>query len=94
MNRRTWAFKKCLAKLPKLIQEAAAAAFELFLQNPAHRSLSLHEIHLSSKSGLPRPTFSVYITKQYRALYTIRPDGTNLWFWIGTHAEYDTIIGK
>jgi hypothetical protein len=30
---------------------------------------------------------------QYRAVYFVAPDGVNIWYWVGTHAEYDTLTG-
>jgi hypothetical protein len=30
---------------------------------------------------------------QYRAIYVVE-DGVNIWYWIGTHAEYDQFIGE
>jgi hypothetical protein len=29
---------------------------------------------------------------QYRAIYVV-VDGENVWYWIGTHAEYDKYLG-
>jgi hypothetical protein len=29
---------------------------------------------------------------QYRAIYAVA-DGKNVWYWVGTHAEYDIFTG-
>ena len=36
---------------------------------------------------------SVSITRQYRAIY-VRQGEVNVWYWIGTHADYDTFTGR
>ena len=47
----------------------------------------------TSVVAIGRNSSSVSITMQYRAIYTV--DGTdNVWYWIGTHADYDVFIGK
>lgn len=30
---------------------------------------------------------------QYRAVY-YKDGDTNVWYWIGTHAQYDKLVGK
>lgn len=30
---------------------------------------------------------------QYRAVY-YKDGGVNVWYWIGTHAQYDKLVGK
>lgn len=36
---------------------------------------------------------SVSITMQYRAIYVVDGD-TNVWYWIGSHSDYNNFIGK
>ena len=31
---------------------------------------------------------------QYRAIYATDEDGVNVWYWIGTHADYDVFVGN
>jgi hypothetical protein len=57
--------------------------YELLKSNPSH--LSLH----FKKIGKYR---AVRVGLQYRAL-AIETGEDLLWFWIGTHAEYDRLIG-
>jgi hypothetical protein len=66
------------AALPALHQQAATAAFRSFLQNPLHPALRSH--------ALKR-------TRGYRAIYAVR-NGVNIWYWIGSHADYDTFTGR
>jgi hypothetical protein len=30
---------------------------------------------------------------QYRAIYVLGDDGVNVWYWIGTHADFDVFAG-
>ena len=68
--------------LPQHVQELADAQYALLKKNPAHPSLHF------KKTGRQR---SVRIGMHYRALAVDIPDGL-LWFWIGSHADYDRVI--
>ncbi len=37
--------------------------------------------------------WAVRVGQHYRAVGQPVPDGI-VWFWIGTHAEYDTLLGR
>ncbi len=73
--------------LPIEIQNAARHRFALLKRNPAHPSLCLKKI-----SGVREDYWSVRIGPRYRALGVSVPDGIQ-WFWIGSHAQYDRLIG-
>ena len=77
------AFWDCYRKLSPSIQELADAHFPLLKENPSHPSLHFKKI------GKYR---SVRIGIHYRALAVEMQDGP-LWFWIGSHADYDRILG-
>ncbi len=67
-------------QLPKPVQELARSKFALWRENPFHPSLQFKEL---------RPTlWSARINDNYRALAR-RRGGQTVWFWIGTHADYD-----
>ncbi len=72
-----------LEALPSQIQELARKNYELLKKNPQHPSLHFKKV------GQYR---SVRVGRQYRALGVEVPDGV-LWFWIGSHAEYDKLLG-
>lgn len=81
-NPRFW---KCFRALPKAIQAKAKEAYVLFRSNPWYPSLHFKSVHSSL------PVHSVRITKDYRAVGIL--DGEKiLWFWIGTHADYDALL--
>jgi hypothetical protein len=69
------------------IRDRARVAFELFSENPRHPSLQLKQVHDS------KPIYSARITLQYRALAT-RTDEDWIWFWIGSHADYDNLLKR
>ena len=77
-------FWKHYARLPAEVQRLADKNFGLLKANPDHPSLDLKKV------GRKRQLWSVRVGDHYRALGTDKPDGL-LWFWIGTHAEYDRL---
>ena len=71
----------------------AVLAFKQFVKNPDHPALRRHPLNDTDKGRHPEGSFSVSITMKYRAIYTV--DGeTNVWYWIGTHNDYESFIGK
>jgi hypothetical protein len=80
-SRRFW---QCFA-LPTQIQELARRNYALLKHNPAHPSLHFKSVC----SGRFR---SIRVGLHYRALGVPVPDGVQ-WFWIGSHDEYDQLIG-
>jgi hypothetical protein len=93
MNRRTWGFHLMLSALPAHIQQQATAAFAMFQANPQHPSLRLHALAPTKKGQHFPGSTSVSITINYRAIYVVR-NGVNVWYWIGTHADYDAFTGR
>lgn len=71
--------------LPEEVQELADRKFELLKTNPRHPSLHFKKI------GNKQRLWSVRIGLHYRALGREQSEGI-VWFWIGTHAEYDQLI--
>ena len=69
-------------KLPKHLQNLADDSFSRLKTNPRHPSLHLKKVgHY----------WSVRIGKRHRALGVNKNNGI-LWFWIGSHTEYDQLI--
>ncbi len=69
--------------LPLPVRKLADANFELLKRDPHHPSLQFKKVgrYWSARVGL-----------RYRAL-AADVDGDYLWFWIGSHADYDKLIG-
>jgi hypothetical protein len=63
------------------------AAYEQFNADPSHPGLNLKRV------GRKRPLYSVRIGLFYRALGLLEGD-TITWFWIGSHDEYERLLGK
>ena len=76
-------FWESYAKLPVVVQKLADKNFELLKHTPNHPSLHL------KKAG---QYWSVRVGLKYRAL-AVEVQDNLLWFWIGTHAEYDKLTG-
>jgi hypothetical protein len=55
--------------------------------NPHHRSLEFKRV------GMRLPIYSVRIGLHWRALGAMEND-TIVWFWIGSHAEYDGLVSR
>lgn len=88
MNSRTTSrFRKAYNDLPPHIQKQADEAFALFQQNPYHPSLHFKRVHSS------QPIFSARITLNYRAVGVMEGE-TVIWFWIGSHADYDHLLAR
>jgi hypothetical protein len=76
-------FWKQLESLPEEVQKLAHANYQLLRNDARHPSL-----HLKKVAGY----WSVRVGANYRALGKQVPEGI-LWGWIGTHAEYDRLLG-
>jgi hypothetical protein len=82
-HRATPRFWDCYHRLPTEVQRLADACYALLRQDTQHPSLHLKKIGVF---------WSVRVGLHYRALAV--EDGPDLvWFWIGTHAEYDRMLG-
>ncbi len=68
--------------LPEEIQRLADKNFAILKQSPQHPSLRFKKVGVfwSSRVGL-----------HYRALAKERSEGL-VWFWIGSHEEYDQLL--
>jgi hypothetical protein len=69
-------------RLPGKIQEAAKKQYSLWLQDPKHPSLRFKKVG---------DYWSARVTGTYRAVGIMDGD-TVIWFFIGTHAEYDHLL--
>lgn len=72
-------------QLPKEVQELADKNYALLKINPHHSSLHFKKV------GKRKQLWSVRVGDHYRALGSDKPEGV-VWFWIGTHAEYDKLL--
>lgn len=75
-------FWKHFGRLPQHVQVLARKNFDLLKSDPKHPSLHFKQIE---------QFWSVRVGLHYRALGLDVKEGV-LWFWIGTHAEYDQMV--
>jgi len=78
-------FWKLYRKLLQNIRELAHKQYTIFMDDPYHASLHFKCVHSSKTS------YSARITKDYRVLGVLT-DSVIVWFWIGTHTEYDKLL--
>ena len=76
-------FRQLLKQLPLEIQRLAIAKYRLWMDDPFFPTLHFKEIR--------PPLWSVRINQDYRAPGR-RYDELIVWFWIGTHREYDRLL--
>ncbi len=76
------AFWQAYEKLPQRVRELADKNYALLKENPQHPSLHFKKVGRY---------WSVRVGLRYRALAVEAGDDL-LWFWIGSHADYDTLI--
>ena len=73
-------------RLPQGVQELADKNFAALKADSHYASLHFKEV------GRHKRLWSVRVGDHYRALGRDKPEGV-VWFWIGTHAEYDRLLG-
>ena len=76
------AFWEAYEKLPEPVRNLADKNYGLLKNNPQHPSLQFKRVG---------QFWSVRVGLRYRALAT-EADGDLVWFWIGSHADYDDLI--
>lgn len=80
-------FRKAFDALPGEIQRKAREAYTRWHENPSHPSLQYKKIHATL------PIYSVRIALGWRAIGMAQDDEV-IWFWIGSHADYDKLIAR
>jgi hypothetical protein len=81
-HRTTSRFWECYNALPAEVRRLADKNYDLLADSPDHPSLELKQI---------ASVWSVRVGLHYRALGVSDGEGI-VWFWIGSHAEYDRLI--
>ena len=86
-SRLTPAFLAGYARLPGPIREQARRAYRLWRADPAHPGVRFERVHATE------PIDSARVGPGWRTLGLLE-EGTVSWFRIGSHAEYDRIVGR
>jgi len=76
-------FWELYRSLPPDVQKQADKQFDLFRQNP------LHPLHLKPIGHV----WSARVNQAYRVL-GYREGAVFYWFWIGSHQEYERVLGR
>ena len=76
------AFWEAYERLPAQVRTLADKNYALLKQDPEHPSLHFKRVG---------KFWSVRVGLRYRAL-AVEADGDLVWFWIGSHADYDALI--
>jgi hypothetical protein len=84
----TAAFRKRYAALPEDVRKQARVAYRFFVANPYHRSLYSKRVHETE------PIFSARVGRSYRVVGLLEPDSVIVWFWIGPHDQYETLLAN
>ena len=84
----TSAFISCFAKLPERVKRTARKNYRLWRQNPSHPSLEFKK--LITKQAV----YSVRAGIGWCAVGVMKDSDTIVWFWIGSHSNYDKLIKK
>jgi hypothetical protein len=82
-SRRFW---ELFNALPPDVQELAVKNYQLWEQDPHHPSLRFRRLQ-----GTP-DRFTVRVGEHYRAIGRLAGE-TITWIWIGSHADYDRLVG-
>lgn len=80
-------FLKAYRRLPIEVRQQARKAYRLFKDNPGHPGLNFKPVHPVE------PIYSARISRNYRTLGIVEGD-TIIWFWIGSHADYDRLLAS
>lgn len=82
----TLEFRKLFRDLPERIKKTARKNYRLWKQNPQHPSVEFKKLHTGSA------VYSVRAGIGWRAVGVMKDNETVVWFWIGSHAEYDKLL--
>ncbi len=81
-------FWRDYARLPKPVQAKAKAAYRQFILDSTHPGLQFKQVHPTL------PVWSVRITASYRAVGIRTAPDRIVWFFIGTHADYERLLAS
>jgi len=74
------------ATLPFEVREQARAAYRLFQSNPRHPGLNFKRVHNTERY------VSARVSRSYRVVGILSNAGEVVWFWIGPHEQYETLL--
>jgi hypothetical protein len=81
----TETFRQLYSQAPLERRQKIRRAFLLWRQNPQHPSLRFKKVHATL------PIYSARVDLDWRAVGVLK-DGTLIWFWVGSHKAYETML--
>ena len=81
-------FIRLFRQLPNRIQKTAKKNYRLWKQNPQHPIVEFKKLITNAA------VYSVRAGIGWRALEVMKDRDTIVWFWIGSHADYDKLLNK
>lgn len=86
---RTKGFKKLFAKLPTEVKKTAKKDYQAWLRDPYHPSLQFKIINKN------KSIYSARVGISWRVLEVFnKAKNEVVWFWIGSHEEYNQLVKK
>jgi hypothetical protein len=84
----TSAFRRLFKSLPADVRGQARTAYQLFAADPHHPSLHFKRVHETE------PVFSARVGRSYRVVGLREEADMIVWFWIGPHEKYETLLAN
>ncbi|PPD38322.1 MAG: hypothetical protein CTY16_20385 [Methylobacter sp.] len=81
-------FIRLFRQLPNRIQKTAKKNYRLWKQNPQHPGVEFKKLKTNAA------IYSVRAGIGWRAVGVMKDSDTIVWFWIGSHADYDKLLNK
>ena len=78
-------FRPLLTDQPKAVQKQANSTYRLFRDDPFRKSLRFKEVSPDES------VWSARVGIGYRVL-GVRSEDEIVWFWIGSHSDYENLI--
>jgi len=79
-------FVQRFAQLPERVKKTARKNYKLWKENPTHPSLEFKKLNTQE------PLSSIRVGIGWRAVGVLKTLDTIVWFWIGSHSEYDKLL--
>jgi hypothetical protein len=86
-SRTTRRYRKAYSRLPIEVRRRAGEAYRRFAADPFSPGLDFKQVHAT------QPYWSVRVGLHHRAV-GVRDRDDVVWFWIGSHADYDDLISR
>ncbi|NBD16491.1 MAG: hypothetical protein GVY04_10235 [Cyanobacteria bacterium] len=79
-------FVQRFAQLPERVKQTARKNYKLWKENPTHPSLEFKKLNTQE------PLYSIRVGIGWRAVGILKTSNKIIWFWIGSHSEYDKLL--